>query len=140
MSITKENFIDILGEYIYLKTDHYEYKQILKILTYGDIVFQKTIFEEIKFIPFSLVLDEEKNYKNIKYVQNALIEENKYFEEQIDGLKDILDKATDLCETKGFLQKNVLEELNNYLDDKDNDIIINFPKYYFDNDNPDLII
>ena len=138
MNITKENFIDILGEYIYLKTDHYEYKQILKILTYGDIVFQETIFEEIKFIPFSLVLDEEKNYKNIKYVQNALIEENKYFEEQIDGLKDILDKATDLCETKGFLQKNVLEELNNYLDDKNNDIRINFPKYYFDNNNSEL--
>ena len=135
MSITKENFIDILGEYIYLKTDHYEYKQILKILTYGDIVFQETIFEEIKFIPFSLVLDEEKNYKNIKYVQTGLIEENKYFEEQIDGLKDILDKATDLCETKGFLQKNVLEELNIYLDDKNNDIRINFPKYYFDNNN-----
>ena len=138
MSITKENFIDILGEYIYLKTDHYEYKQILKILTYGDIVFQETIFEEIKFIPFSLVLDEEKNYRNIKYVQNALIEENKYFEEQIDGLKDILDKATDLCETKGFLQKNVLEELNIYLDDKNNDIRINFPKYYIDNDNSEL--
>ena len=138
MNITKENFIDILGEYIYLKTDHYEYKQILKILTYGDIVFQETIFEEIKFIPFSLVLDEEKNYKNIKYVQNALIEENKYFEEQIDGLKDILDKATDLCETKGFLQKNVLEELNNYLDDKNNDVRINFPKYYIDNDNSEL--
>jgi hypothetical protein len=138
MNITKENFIDILGEYIFLKTDHYEYKQILKILTYGDIVFQETIFEEIKFIPFSLVLDEEKNYKNIKYVQNALIEENKYFEEQIDGLKDILDKATDLCETKGFLQKNVLEELNNYLDDKNNDIRINFPKYYIDNDNSEL--
>lgn len=138
MSITKENFIDILGEYIYLKTDHYEYKQILKILTYGDIVFQETIFEEIKFIPFSLVLDEEKNYKNINYVQNALIEENKYFEEQIDGLKDILDKATDLCETKGFLQKNVLEELNIYLDDKNNDIRINFPKYYIDNDNSEL--
>ena len=138
MSITKENFIDILGEYIYLKTDHYEYKQILKILTYGDIVFQETIFEEIKFIPFSLVLDEEKNYKNIKYVQNALIEENKYFEEQIDGLKDILDKATDFCETKGFVQKNVLEELNIYLDDKNNDIRINFPKYYIDNDNSEL--
>ena len=138
MNITKENFIDILGEYIYLKTNHYEYKQILKILTYGDIVFQETIFEEIKFIPFSLVLDEEKNYKNIKYVQNALIEENKYFEEQIDGLKDILDKATDLCETKGFLQKNVLEVLNNYLDDKNNDIRINFPKYYIDNDNSEL--
>ena len=138
MNITKENFIDILGEYIFLKTDHYEYKQILKILTYGDIVFQETIFEEIKFIPFSLVLDEEKNYKNIKYVQNALIEENKYFEEQIDGLKDILDKATDLCETKGFLQKNVLEELNNYLEDKNNDIRINFPNYYFDNNNSEL--
>ena len=138
MNITKENFIDILGEYIFLKTDHYEYKQILKILTYGDIVFQETIFEEIKFVPFSLVLDEEKNYKNIKYVQNALIEENKYFEEQIDGLKDILDKATDLCETKGFLQKNVLEELNNYLDDKNNDIRINFPNYYFDNNNSEL--
>ena len=138
MNITKENFIDILGEYIFLKTDHYEYKQILKILTYGDIVFQETIFEEIKFVPFSLVLDEEKNYKNIKYVQNALIEENKYFEDQIDDLKDILDKATDLCETKGFLQKNVLEELNNYLDDKNNDIRINFPNYYFDNNNSEL--
>ena len=67
-------------------------------------------------------------------------EENKYFEEQIEGLKDILDKATDLCETKGFLQKSVLEELNNYLDDKDNDIIINFPKYYIDNINQDLFI
>ncbi len=138
MDITSENFIDLLGNYIYEKTGHFEYKQILKILTYGDIVFQETVFEDIKFIPFSLVLDEDKNYKNIKYVQNALIEENKYFEEQIDGLKDILDKATDLCETKGFLQKNVLEELNIYLDDKNNDIRINFPKYYIDNDNSEL--
>ena len=133
LNINKENFVDVLGEYIYLKTDHYEYKQILKILTYGDVVFQETIFEEIKFVPFSLVLDEEKNYKNVKYVQNALNEENKYFEEQIDGLKDILDKITDMCETKGFLQKNVLEELNKFLDEKNNDILINFPQFYFDN-------
>ena len=79
MDITAENFVDLLGNYIYEKTGHFEYKQILKILTYGDIVFQETVFEDIKFIPFSLVLDEEKNYKNIKYVQNALNEENKYF-------------------------------------------------------------
>jgi hypothetical protein len=140
LNINKENFIDVLGNYIYEKTDHYEYKQILKILTYGDIVFQETVFDDIKFIPFSLVLDEEKNYKNIKYVQNALNEENKYFEEQIDSLKDILDKVTDLCETKGFLQKNVLEELSKYLDDKNNDILINFPKYYIDNDDTDLFV
>ena len=140
MNINKENFIDVLGNYIYEKTDHYEYKQILKILTYGDIVFQETVFDDIKFIPFSLVLDEEKNYKNIKYVQNALNEENKYFEEQIDSLKDILDKVTDLCETKGFLQKSVLEELSKYLDDKNNDILINFPKYYIDNDDTDLFV
>ena len=112
----------------------------MKILTYGDIVFQETVFDDIQFIPFSLVLDEEKNYKNIKYVQNALNEENKYFEEQIDSLKDILDKATDLCETKGFLQKNVLEALSKYLDDKNNDILINFPKYYIDNDDSDLFV
>ena len=140
MDITAENFVDLLGNYIYEKTGHFEYKQILKILTYGDIVFQETVFDDIKFIPFSLVLDEEKNYKNIKYVQNALNEENKYFEEQIDSLKDILDKVTDLCETKGFLQKNVLEELSKYLDDKNNDILINFPKYYIDNDDTDLFV
>jgi hypothetical protein len=80
-----------------------------------------------------LVLDEEKNYKNIKYVQNALSEENKYFEEQIESLKDILDKTTDLCETKGFLQKDVLETLNNYLKNNNNDILLNFPKFYEDN-------
>jgi uncharacterized protein YfeS len=79
------------------------------------------------------VLDEEKNYKNIKYVQNALNEENKYFEEQIEGLKDILDKATDLCETKGFLQKDALEALNNYLKKKNNEILINFPQYLKEN-------
>ena len=79
------------------------------------------------------MLDEEKNYKNIKYVQNALNEENKYFEEQIEGLKDILDKATDLCETKGFLQKDVLETLNNYLKNNNNDIMLNFPKFYVEN-------
>jgi hypothetical protein len=79
------------------------------------------------------VLDEEKNYKNIKYVQNALNEENKYFEEQIEGLKDILDKATDLCETKGFLQKDVLEALNNYLKNNNNEIMLNFPKFYAEN-------
>ena len=79
------------------------------------------------------MLDEEKNYKNIKYVQNALNEENKYFEEQIEGLKDILDKATDLCETKGFLQKDVLEALNNYLKNNNNDILLNFPKFYAEN-------
>ena len=79
------------------------------------------------------MLDEEKNYKNIKYVQNALNEENKYFEEQIEGLKDILDKATDLCETKGFLQKDVLEALNNYLKNNNNDIMLNFPKFYAEN-------
>ena len=133
MNIHSPNFVDILGDYIFNKTEHYEYKQILKILTYGDIVFQETKFEEIKFIPFSLVLDEEKNYKNINYVQNALIEENKYFEEQIEGLKDILDKTTDLCETKGFLQKNVLEDLNNYLNNNNNEILINFPIFFEEN-------
>ena len=125
--------MDILGDYIYDKTEHFEYKQILKNLTYGDIVFQETKFEEIKFVPFSLVLDEEKNYKNIKYVQKALTEENKYFEEQIETLRDILDKATDLCETKGFLQKDVLEELNNYLKNNNNEILLNFPKFYAEN-------
>ena len=125
--------MDILGDYIYDKTDHFEYKQILKNLTYGDIVFQETKFEDIKFVPFSLVLDEEKNYKNIKYVQKALTEENKYFEEQIETLRDILDKATDLCETKGFLQKDVLEELNNYLKNKNNEILISFPDYFNEN-------
>ena len=125
--------MDILGDYIYDKTEHFEYKQILKNLTYGDIVFQETKFEEIKFVPFSLVLDEEKNYKNIKYVQKALTEENKYFEEQIETLRDILDKATDLCETKGFLQKDVLEELNNYLKNKNNEILIAFPDYFNEN-------
>jgi len=125
--------MDILGDYIYDKTDHFEYKQILKNLTYGDIVFQETKFEDIKFVPFSLVLDEEKNYKNIKYVQKALTEENKYFEEQIETLRDILDKATDLCETKGFLQKDVLEELNNYLKNKNNEILIAFPDYFNEN-------
>ena len=125
--------MDILGDYIYDKTEHFEYKQILKNLTYGDIAFQETKFEEIKFVPFSLVLDEEKNYKNIKYVQKALTEENKYFEEQIETLRDILDKATDLCETKGFLQKDVLEELNNYLKNKNNEILISFPDYFNEN-------
>ena len=125
--------MDFLGDYIYDKTEHFEYKQILKNLTYGDIAFQETKFEEIKFVPFSLVLDEEKNYKNIKYVQKALTEENKYFEEQIETLRDILDKATDLCETKGFLQKDVLEELNNYLKNKNNEILISFPDYFNEN-------
>ena len=125
--------MDILGDYIYDKTEHFEYKQILKNLTYGDIVFQETKFEEIKFVPFSLVLDEEKNYNSIKYVQKALTEENKYFEEQIETLRDILDKATDLCETKGFLQKDVLEELNNYLKNKNNEILISFPDYFNEN-------
>ena len=129
--------MDILGDYIYDKTEHFEYKQILKNLTYGDIVFKETKFEEIKFVPFSLVLDEEKNYKNIKYVQKALTEENKYFEEQIETLRDILDKATDLCETKGFLQKDVLEELNNYLNNKNNEILIAFPEYFNENNGLD---
>ena len=133
LNIINNDFIDKFGEYIYQKTDHYEFKQILKNLDYGDIVFQETKFEYIKFIPFNLVLDENKNYNNIKYIQNALAEENKYFEEQIEVLKDILDKATDLCETKGFLQKNVLEELSNYLQKNFKDILINFAKFYEDN-------
>ena len=124
MNIKKENFIDIFGDYIYEKSEHYEYKQILKILTYGEIVFKETVFEDIKFIPFNIVLDEEKNYKNIKYVKNALNEENNYFEIQIEELKDVLDKVTDMCETKGFLQKSVLETLDNYLKDNYTDIII----------------
>ena len=130
-----------MGDYLYEKTEHFEYKQILKILAYGDIVFQETKFDEIKFIPFSLVLDEDKNYNNIKYVQKALNEENKYFEEQIVILKDVLDKATDLCETKGFLQKDVLEALNNYLKNNNNEILINFQRFYeenqFDNESQD---
>ena len=130
MNIKKENFIDIFGDYIYEKSEHYEYKQILKILTYGEIVFKETVFEDVKFIPFNIVLDEEKNYKNIKYVKNALNEENNYFEIQIEELKDVLDKVTDMCETKGFLQKSVLETLDNYLKDNYTDIIINFGKFY----------
>ena len=102
-------------------------------MTYGDLVFQETKLEDIKFIPFSFVLDEEKNYKNIDYVKIALNEENKYFEAQIESLKDILDKATDLCETKGFLQKDILEALNNYLKNNFNEILINFQKFYEEN-------
>ena len=37
-----------------------------------------------------------------------------------------------MCETKGFLQKNVLEELNNYLQNNKNDIFVNFWKYFQD--------
>ena len=48
-------------------------------------------------------------------------------------MKDILDKATDLCETKGFLQKNVLEDLNNYLKNKNNEILINFQGFNDEN-------
>jgi uncharacterized protein YfeS len=44
-----------------------------------------------------------------------------------------LDKATDLCETKGFLQKDALEALNNYLKKKNNEILINFPQYLKEN-------
>ena len=128
----ENNFIDIFGDYIFDKTEIYEYKQILKILTYGDIVFQETKFEDVKFIPFSLILDEEKNYKNINYVKNALEQENKYFEEQIDTLKDILDKTTDLCETKGFLNKEVLEKLNYYLKNNMNKITKDLPEYFKD--------
>ena len=97
------------------------------------MVFQEIKFEDAKFITFSLVLDEEKNYKNINYVQKAINEENKYFEEQIESLRDILDKTTDLCETKGFLQKDVLEALNDYLKNNNNEILINFPKFYEEN-------
>ena len=79
-----------------------------------------------------MVLDEEKNYKNYSYVKNAIQQENKDFEEQIDTLKDILDKTTDLCETKGFLNKEVLEQLNNYLKNNMNGILTNFPGYYKD--------
>ena len=130
LGIINENYIDILGDYIYEKTEYYEYKQILKILTYGDIIFQETKFEDVNFVPFSLVLDEEKNYKNYAYVKNAIQQENKYFEEQIDILKDILDKTTDLCETKGFLNKEVLEKLNNYLKNNISEILKKFPGYY----------
>ena len=126
----ENNFIDIFGDYIFDKTEIYEYKQILKILTYGDIVFQETKFEDVKFIPFSLILDEEKNYKNINYVKNALEQENKYFEEQIDTLKDILDKTTDLCETKGFLNKEVLEKLNYYIKNNMNKVLKELPEYF----------
>ena len=45
-----------------------------------------------------------------------------------------MDKTTDLCETKGFLQKDVLEALNNYLKNNNNDIMLNFPKFYAEND------
>ena len=131
-SIENEKFIEILGDFIFEKTEKYEYKQILKILTYGDIVFQETKFEDVKFIPFSLVLDEEKNYKNITYMKNALEQENKYFEDQIETLKDILDKTTDLCETKGFLNKEVLEHLNYYIKNNMNVIVNQLPKYYKD--------
>ena len=44
-----------------------------------------------------------------------------------------MDKATDLCETKSFLQKDVLEELNNYLNNKNNEILIAFPDYFNEN-------
>ena len=44
-----------------------------------------------------------------------------------------MDKATDLCETKGFLQKDVLEALNNYLKNNNNDILNNLPGYFEEN-------
>ena len=52
-----------------------------------------------------------------------------------------MDKTTDLCETKGFLQKDVLETLNNYLKNNNNDILINFPYFYEKNNfNDDIKI
>ena len=52
-----------------------------------------------------------------------------------------MDKTTDLCETKGFLQKDVLEALNNYLKNNNNDILVNFPYFYEKNNfNDDIRI
>ncbi len=51
--------------------------------------------------------------------------ENKYFEKEINSIKNILDKMTDLCENSAILNMNTLKKLDDYLISHQNFIIKN---------------
>jgi hypothetical protein len=132
--INEKYFIDILGDYLFHKSELYEYKQIIKILNYGDIIFKERNFDNFVFKPFNMVIDENKNYNNFDYMKNALINENNYFEEKVNYLRDLLDKITDICETSCFLDKQMLNQLDKYLDIYYEEIVANLEKFYISSD------
>ena len=132
--INEKNFISILGDYLFHKSELYEYKQIIKILNYGDIIFKERNFDNFVFKPFNMVIDENKNYNNFDYMKNALINENNYFEEKVNYLRDLLDKITDICETSCFLDKQILNQLDKYLDIYYEEIVANLESFYHSSD------
>lgn len=87
----------------------------------------------MKFVPSNLNIDEERNFENFDIIQHSLREENKYFLNKVNYLKDLLDKMTDLCGNDEFLSKNTLNELLKYLDTYYEYIVANIAKFYKDN-------
>ena len=61
-NIDDKVFIEVIGNFIYENTNVYSYKEIIKILTY-EIVYKEQQFDEIKFVPFKINIDEKKNFK-----------------------------------------------------------------------------
>ena len=144
-NIDDKVFIEVIGNFIYENTNVYSYKEIIKILTY-EIVYKEQQFDEIKFVPFKINIDEKKNFKvcfiyiiyimlvqNVEIVRSALIEENKYYLEQINILKDLLDQMSDICGFEDFLKQSVLQDLDLYLDKYHEYISSHLQKYYLEN-------
>lgn len=62
-----------------------------------------------------------------------MIEENKYYLEQINILKDLLDQMSDICGFEDFLKQSVLQDLDLYLDKYHEYISSHLQKYYLEN-------
>ena len=51
----------------------------------------------------------------MEYIKNKFLTENTFFETEVNNIKDILDKMTDICENQSLLNKNTLILLNDFL-------------------------
>ena len=96
-------------------------------------MFNEQKFSDFSFSPFILNINEDKNYNNFPFLRTAIDNENAYFVSKIAEIQNILDKLTDLCEYKGFLKKDVLEGLLNYLKEKTVEILQLLPVFYKEN-------
>jgi hypothetical protein len=63
--------------------------------------------------------------QDFEYLRNIITLENNYFEKEINNMKEILDKLTDLCENSAILDREKLIGLKDFLNTNQKFIIKN---------------
>jgi len=58
-------------------------------------------------------------------VKNIVLSENAFFQQEVNRIKSVLDKMTDICECSSLLDVNVLKALKEFLESHQNFIAKN---------------